>query len=77
MFTRTKFQTKQTKDKPKPEENKPRTKIKANRLENETKNSIKSPILVRRFWVFHLSFIFGDECGFGEHRYPSPTRGEP
>lgn len=27
--------------------------------------------------LFHLSFIFGDECGFGEHRNPSPTRGEP
>lgn len=25
----------------------------------------------------NLNFIFGDECGFGEQRNPSPTRGEP
>lgn len=25
----------------------------------------------------NLSFIFGDECGFGEQRNPSPIRGDP
>lgn len=37
-------------------------------------------VVVALFFIFffvHLSFIFGDECGFGEERNPSPTRGEP